>query len=144
MGPHIKGRFPEALQEFKQIRKDIENKQNGLPDLLCYDIKNKSFFFCEVKSETDSIRQSQIDWAIQNQEYDILFLWLNYNKDLDPERAPEEIINNWDRLVYLSRLPRKNEKLKAEFSLRVALQNEFSCGGKVNHNTFELLKKVKK
>ena len=144
MEPHIQGRYPEVLKEFKTIRKDITNKQCGLPDLLCYNPKEKNFFFCEVKSQSDSIRMAQINWAIQNQKYKTVFMWIIYNEDLDADRAPQEIIDNWTRMVKLSKIPKKNEKLKAEFSLRVALQNQYSCSGKVDYDTFELLKKVNK
>lgn len=37
--------------------------ESGQPDLFVYQPTTRDWFFCEVKGETDRVRDNQIDWA---------------------------------------------------------------------------------
>ncbi|NPV02386.1 MAG: VRR-NUC domain-containing protein [Brevinematales bacterium] len=54
---------------------------NGMPDLIVVDNVSNSFFFCEVKSENDSIQKHQITWHnfISDLGYNVEIMGINHN-----------------------------------------------------------------
>ena len=94
----------------------------GVPDLLVYDVKPSGrigdMFFSEVKSQTDSLRMSQLDWIFNHSYLDCRVLHVavkDYDISVQEEEKEGEIGSSKpDEVVYESIHAAEGHELKRE------------------------------
>lgn len=71
-----------------ETRPEIVLEQDGIPDLLAFDEGDGSFYFLEVKTDGDSLRDSQQQWI---GEFD--YLPVKIALSFSEERLRQEFLN---------------------------------------------------